>query len=76
MYKTNLENILRKYFGCKKPFLKNPYYDEEELCSITMTKNGQKKYGELISLLYAISNITNIDVNNIVDELDKIVEEL
>ena len=72
----SIENILQKYFNCKKPFLKNPYYDEQELYPITMTKNGSKNYGKLISLLYSIGNITQIDVNNIVDELDSIVSEL
>lgn len=72
----SLENILQKYFNCKKPFKKTPYYDEQELCLVTMTKNGSKNYGKLISLLYSIGNITKIDVNNIVDELDSIVSEL
>lgn len=72
----NLESILQKYFKCKKPFLKHPYYDEEELYPVTMTKNGCNKYGELISLLYDIGKITGIDVNNIVDELDSIASEL
>lgn len=74
--KESIENILQKYFNCKKPFKKTPYYDEQELCPVTMTKNGSKSYGELISLLYSIGNITQIDVNNIVDKLDSIVSEL
>ena len=74
--KESIENILQKYFNCKKPFLKNPYYDEQELFSVTMTKNGSKNYGKLISLLYSIGNITQINVNNIVDKLDSIVSEL
>lgn len=71
-----LEQILQKYFKCKKPFLANPYYDNKELTPVTMTQHGYRVYGELIGLLYDISSVTGIDVNDIVDELDSIVSEL
>lgn len=76
MNRIDLENILQKYFKCKKPFLKHPYYDEEELRPITLTTHGAKAYGNLISLLYDIGNLCDIDVNNIVDELDIIASEI
>lgn len=75
MNKTNLESILQKYFKCKKPFLKNPYYDYEEH-PVTLTRHGGKAYGNLISLLYDIGKVCEINVNDIVDELDSIVSEI
>ena len=75
MYKTNLENILQKYFKCKKPFLKHPYYDYEEY-PVTLTRHGGKAYGDLIGLLYDVGDVCGIDVNDIVDKLDSIVSEI
>lgn len=75
-YKNTLESILQDYFNCKKPFLNNPYYDDKELCPVTMTKRGYEKYGDLVSLLYRIQNLTGIDVNDIIDELDSIASEI
>lgn len=71
-----LEEILQEYIKCKKPFLKNPYYDDKELAPVTMTTWGSAAYGKLISLLYDIGELTEIDVNNIVDVLDNIVSEI
>ena len=71
-----LESILQNYFNCKKPFLKNPYYDEEERAPITMTANGSRAYSKLIHLIYDIGSVTGRDVNHIVDELDSITSEL
>lgn len=70
-----LEEILQEYFKCKKPFLKNPYYDEKELAPVTMTTWGYAAYGKLISLLYEIGELTDVDVNRIVDRLDSIADE-
>lgn len=75
-YRITLESILQDYFNCKKPFLNNPYYDYEERCSITMTKRGYEKYGDLVRLLYDIQELTGIDVNDIIDELDSIASEI
>lgn len=75
-YKNTLESILQDYFNCKKPFLNNPYYDYEERCPITMTKKGYEKYGDLVSLLYRIQDLTGIHVDDIIDELDSIVSEI
>ena len=38
-----------------------------------LTVNGAIAYRELISLLYDIGKLINIDVNNVVDVLDYIV---
>ena len=75
-YRNTLESILQDYFNCKKPFLNNPYYDYEELTPVTMTKRGYEKYGDLVRLLYDIQELTNIDVNDIIDELDSIASEI
>lgn len=75
MYRGDVENILQKYFKCKKPFLNNPYRNDDGY-SVTMTKSGYDKYGELISLLYDVGKITGIDVNDIVEELDDIISEI
>lgn len=72
----SLERILQEYFKCKRPFLKYPYYDEKELAPVTMTNWGYGAYGKLTSLLYDIGELTGIDVNDIIDELDSIVDEL
>ncbi len=72
----DLENILQKYFNCKKPFLDNPYYDEDERAPVTFTEDGARAYGELINLLYAIGTITNNCVNGLIDKLDEIASEI
>lgn len=72
----DLETILQDHFNCKRPFLKHPYYDEKELCPVTMTKQGCKAYGELIGLIYDIGALTGISVNRIVDSLDSIASEI
>lgn len=71
-----LEEILQEYFNCKKPFLKNPYYDDKELSPVVFTESGSRAYSELIGLLYDVSHVTGIDVNDIVDQLDSIASEL
>lgn len=71
-----LEEILQKWFNCKKPFLKNPYYDGDEKAPVTMTKWGAGAYSELIQLIYAVGELTETDVNDIVDTLDLIIDEM
>lgn len=71
---NTLEDILKKYKflpKSKNAFLKRIKIIDEipEYCTV----NGAIAYRELISLLYDIGELTNIDVNNIVDELDYIV---
>ena len=59
-----LEEILQHFFRCKKPFRK----DGE------MTQAGVRAYARLTELLYNISNLTEIDVNDIVETLDNIID--
>ena len=74
-----LEEILRNYFGCKKPFLKKPKpleYDEYGVTSYEyFTVQGAKAYGELIDLVYDLRNIgalTDKECDTTVDTLDMI----
>lgn len=69
-----LEDILKKYRFLpkrKNAFLKKVKIVDElpGYCTV----NGAIAYEKLISLLYDIGELVNIDVNNIVDELDYIV---
>ena len=72
MTKVTLETILQDYFGCKKPFLKNPHYDNEELVAVTMTEKGKEAYSKLIDLLEDLDEVVGIRANEIIDELDEI----
>ncbi len=63
-HNRTLEEILQHFFGCKKPFCK----DGE------MTQTGVRAYARLTELLYNISHLTEIDVNDIVETLDNIID--
>ena len=71
-----LEKILQEHFNCKKPFLAHPHYDEEEKVPVTLTKKGSEAYGNLISLLNDIGNLTGEDTSKIIEKLDEIASEL
>lgn len=71
-----LEEILQEYFNCKKPFLAHPYYDEEEKVPVTLTKKGTVEYGNLISLLNDIGNLTGENTSKIIEKLDEIASEI
>ena len=62
-----LEEILKTYFGSKRPF---KMYGE-------FTESGSRAYTKLISLLYEFSEIYDINgkINDIVDNLDSIADE-
>lgn len=68
----SLEDILHEY-----KFLEN----SENLClkkvanGRAYTLKGYKAYSELISLLYDISKLVDVDVNEIVERLDQIEYE-
>ena len=71
---NTLEDILKKYKflpKSKNAFLKRIKIIDE--IPEYRTVNGAIAYRKLISLLYDIGKLTNIDVNNIVDKLDYIV---
>lgn len=61
-----LEYILRKYFNLKG----FPFNLDGKL-----TDEGLKAYNELIELLYKVSELTKVNVNEIIDKLDSIVDE-
>jgi hypothetical protein len=60
-----LEDILTKHFGCKKMLTKK----------MKVTKDAWRAYGQLISLLYDLSSLTDVDVTDMVETLDNIIEE-
>ena len=64
----SLEEILQTYFGSKRPF--NVCYQ--------LSDSGSRAYTKLISLLYEISEIYDINgkINDIVDTLDYIADEI
>lgn len=59
-----LEEILQHFFGCKKPFRTDGAF----------TCKGSIAYGKLTELLYNIGNLTEIDMNDIVETLDNITD--
>ena len=71
-----LEKILQEYFNCKKPFLVHPYYDEKKKTPVTLTKEGAAAYGNLISLLNDVGNLTGEDTSKIIEKLDEIASEI
>ena len=82
-----LEEILQKYFGCKKPFLKRKrlcgYWtsggDEGEPEYTSLTYAGAVAYGKLTSLIYDVGSLVGGDYrrdsNGLVELLDQIVRE-
>ena len=78
-----LEDILQKYFGCKKPFLKKKricgYYignDTRVPDYEYLTRAGGKAYGKLTSLLYDLEKMlgADFDTNRWIALLDEIVD--
>lgn len=74
-----LETILIKYFGCKKPVLKNPekFTDwDGERKNRYLTYQGIKSYTELIGLLYDLKELVEkgieFDVDDVIEDLDTI----
>jgi hypothetical protein len=78
-----LDEILRKSFGCGKPFLKKPkvcgYFVGEtpEPCYEYMTRSGGRAYGKLVDLLYSLEQLLGdgFDANHWITELDRIVND-
>lgn len=78
----SIEEILPKYFGCKKVFLKRPrlvgYWVGGRNEYEYMTRSGWKSYGEITSLLYDLEKLLGSDVinaNSIIAELDGIISD-
>jgi len=75
-----LDEILKEYFGCNKPFLKNPTiecidYDGEKHYNY-FTKTGSRAYSQLIGLIYDLESLGVLHgANGIIEKLDEIVRE-
>ena len=79
-----LEQILQKFFGCNKPFLKRKricgYWTgggEREPDYTWLTQAGGRAYGNLTGLLYALEPLLGkeFDANRWVTILDQIASE-
>lgn len=68
-----LEDILRE-LGSTKPFL-NEVIINEDGTREPFTKSGNKAYSKLIEIIYAVGDLTNRDMNDIVEELDNITAQ-
>lgn len=71
-----LEDILREYFGCKKPFLNIPVPTNSDGDMRYLTRHGETAYCRLTCLLEdlaALGVLTNVSVA--IDELDAIVRQ-
>lgn len=79
--KKTLEDILKKYFGCDKPFLDEPVQTEynDYVSTEYFTLEGGKAYGKLTALLYDLSALLDgykfENANDVVEFLDGIVNE-
>lgn len=62
---VTLEDVLRDYFGCAKPFNK----------SGKLSYRGAKTYNKMVALLYSIGKLTDTDTNGMVETLDHIANE-
>ena len=69
-----LEDILRE-LGSKRPFLNEVNIDEEGHRQ-PFTDSGSRAYGKLVSILYDVGELTNTDMNDIIEELDDIACQL
>lgn len=59
----SLEEILKEYFGCKRP------YNKDE----TLSLYGESAYAKLVSLLQDIDNLLGTDyLSKYIDELDEL----
>jgi hypothetical protein len=70
---NTLEDILVA-LGSKKPFLDKIIIGEDGGRQ-PFTKGGAKAYKKLTEILYAVGELTNTDMNSIVEELDSIANQ-
>ena len=70
---NTLEDILVA-LGSKKPFLNNVIIDIDGGRQ-PFTKAGAEAYSKLTQILYAVGELTNTDMNDIVEELDNIANQ-
>ena len=69
-----LEDVLQT-LGSKNPFLKEIKIDNDGHRQ-SFTKSGSAAYEKLTKILYAVGELTNTDMNIIVEELDSIAEDI
>lgn len=70
---NTLEDILNT-LGSKKPFLDKIIIDEDGGRQ-SFTKGGAKAYEKLTEILYAVGELTNTNMNDIVEELYSIANQ-
>lgn len=68
-----LEEILN-LLGSENPFL-HEVEEDEEGHKQPFTDSGAVAYGNLISILYAVGNLTETDMEDIVETLDSIAND-
>lgn len=69
MYDT-LEDVLKEYFGCRKPFRKkHPAHKDG------FTTKGCEAYFKLTTLLEDVGTLTGHDMKGVIRELDAITYE-
>lgn len=68
-----LDEIL-ELLGCDDPFLEEMKIDNEGHKQ-PFTDRGSIAYGKLIDILYAVGNLTDTDVEHMVETLDSIANE-
>ena len=57
---VDLETILKKHFGCKSPFLKNPIVVDQGIewkHYRYISRNGDKAYAKLVELIYDLEKL-------------------
>lgn len=69
----NLEEILQ-LLGSEEPFLEEVERDSEGYKQ-PFTDSGNIAYGKLIDILYAVGNLTDTDMENVVETLDSIAND-
>lgn len=67
MFDKTLEDILMD-LGADKPFFDGV---EDDVCS-SLTEEGSAAYNRLIELLYSVGQLTNVDMEPVIKELDSI----
>lgn len=73
MHMQSLRHILQE-LGSEEPFLDEVIINEDGSRQ-PFTKSGGKAYGKLTEILYTVGELTNTDMNDIVDELDSIANQ-
>lgn len=73
MHMQSLRHILQE-LGSEEPFLTEMIINEDGSRQ-PFTKSGGKAYDKLTKILYAVGELTNTDMNDIVEELDSIANQ-